>query len=357
MKIGILTFHRAVNCGAVLQAYALQRYISDMGYDCEIIDYRCDAIESAYNLIHTPVSLKSIISDLLYYNIRIRKKKKFDAFLHNKLVISPSSYYRSDIKKMEEKYDCFFVGSDQVWNRNLIDKDDTFFLDFCSCNKKYSYAASLGNNKLSDEQKEYYSRMLDDFCGVSVREKSSVYLLSEIVKNKVVQNIDPVFLLPKEIWNQMTGDQIEKKSYIFAYCLHESDVYYEAQKMSKELGIRIICVPSGLRCSIKADFRKSLGPIEFLNLIRFADYIISDSFHAISFSIIFNKRFLAVRKKQYPELNERIDSLLQLLNIDSNATYLGNEDYLRIENIINSDRSKSNEYLSDAIIHSMVRLS
>ena len=87
-----------------------------------------------------------------------------------------------------------------------------------------------------------------------------------------------VFLLSKESWNQLTGKQMEKTPYIFAYCLHESDVYYEAEKLSKDLGMKIICVPSGFRCSIKADFRKSLGPIEFLNLIRFADYIISYSY-------------------------------------------------------------------------------
>ena len=356
MKVGIITFHRAVNCGAVLQAYALQRYISDMGYDCEVVDYRCNAIESAYNLIHTPVSLKSIISDLLYYNNCRRKKKKFNDFLNNEIGISSSSYYRSDVERMDKEYGCFFVGSDQVWNRKLINQDDTFFLDFCLPYKKNSYAASLGRKKMNDEQKKYYAKMLSDFHGISVREKSSVDMLSEIVKNKIVQNIDPVFLLSKESWNQLTGKQMEKTPYIFAYCLHESDVYYEAEKLSKDLGMKIICVPSGLRCSIKADFRRSLGPIEFLNLIKFADYVISDSFHAISFSIIFNRKFIAIRKKKYPELNERIDSLMQLFNITHDARNLDFDKYAGIETMICLERSKSNKYLSDAIMHSMEKM-
>lgn len=353
LKVGILTFHRAINSGAVLQAYALQKCINDLGFDCEIVDYRCKAIDSAYKLFHVPISMKSLLSDLVNYYSRRKKKNKFNTFIKNEVNLSSKSYYRNNIDRMDDEYDCFFVGSDQVWNEELTGKDKTYFLDFCDRWKKNSYAASVGSRTIDERHKRLFSRMLNDYNSLSLREKSSVDILSSILNKEIEQSIDPVFLLHRKKWNQLSGRRLEKKPYIFAYCLHESDVYTQAKKLAEEMGIRVICVPFGRKCGIKAEIRRSLGPQDFINYIKNSEAVVSDSFHAVAFSLIYNKCFIAVKKKQYFEQNERVDSLLQLFGLQRDSRYVGNEEFLRVNKTIDIERKKATCYLLDAINRSL----
>lgn len=351
MRVGIITFHRAINSGAILQAYALQKFIKKMGYECDVVDYRCEKLEATYKLIHTPISLKTLLSDILHFPYQKSKVKKFRSFAKKIVPLSSKKYSRQDIATLNNDYGCFVVGSDQVWNRTIVGNDLTYFLDFCPGKKKVSYAASVGSVTLDNEKRNFFASNLCDFKGISVREKSIVNCLKEIIPNEINHNIDPVFLLQKSEWDDLAGSPTEKTPYIFAYCLHETEVYKRAKSKAEELGIKIICVPAGLRCDLKAELRQNLGPQEFLNMIKYADCIVSDSFHAIAFSIIFHKSFIAVRKKQLKELNERIDSLMELLGIreEESGAIVNMQKYMEIDSMISMQRETANQYLQKTI--------
>lgn len=145
MRICILTFHRAQNYGAVLQAYALQKKIEELGYTCDILDYRCEKIENSYKLfgVKSP-SPKNVVSMLLHLPFNIKKEKSFAKFRKQFLRISEEIYTRQNIANSNKEYDVFIVGSDQVWNGDLTGVDRTYFLDFVKERKtKIAYAASV----------------------------------------------------------------------------------------------------------------------------------------------------------------------------------------------------------------------
>lgn len=136
MKVGILTFHRAINYGAVLQTFALQKVLSRY-CECEVIDYRCKYIENLYKPFNISKDrfIRSLISTILKYRSRKIKMIKFYKFLDNNVKLSPS-FNKSDLKNIEDNYDVFITGSDQVWNNSCAGFDKTYFLDFVSDKRK-----------------------------------------------------------------------------------------------------------------------------------------------------------------------------------------------------------------------------
>ena len=146
MKIGIMTFHRAINYGAVLQTYALQKYLNDSGYDAEVIDYRCDHMENFYKILSVKnKSIKQVIRGLLNFIYVYKKKSRFYGFLDQNVKISSKIYDKSNIGESNNEYDKFITGSDQVFNYACSQFDKNYFLEFVkNYDKKYSYAASFG---------------------------------------------------------------------------------------------------------------------------------------------------------------------------------------------------------------------
>lgn len=109
---------------------------------------------------------------------------------------------------------------------------------------------------------------------------------------------------------------VQHQPYIFVYCLHESSVYDEAKRLSEKTGLPIVCVPASWRCPVKGKIIRDMGPQEFVSAIRSAEYVVTDSFHAAAFSIIYNRKLIPILKKAYPELNERLTSLIKMCGLD-----------------------------------------
>lgn len=316
-KIATITFHRALNCGAVLQTYALQKYINKLKKDSEVIDYRCKKIENSYRLFQKTMGIKSTISLILYLPIRLVKKHKFNKFKREYLKVSKKCSSDNELKMISQEYKSIIVGSDQVWNLEITGQDMAYFLDFCNDDKRIAYAASVGNYTSFVEKQELYKKDLSNFKGISVREKTVSDQLSNSLGREIHTVVDPVFLLNKEEWESMIQKKTEKSPYVFAYCLHEKKVYEETKRIADNKHIPIVCVPSNLRCPIKGKIIRTMGPIEFLSRIKNAEYVVTDSFHAVAFSIIFNKKFIPVLKSEYKELNERIISLIDLCGLNA----------------------------------------
>ena len=219
LKIGILTFHRSYNNGAILQAYALASKLNEFGADAEIIDFRNAEIEEPTRLIQKKdkKNLK-LIAKIIY---RYLRHKQIDRFIKKNLPLSGPVSSDSDFINISDNYDRYITGSDQVWNNSHIKGHKCFFLDFVKDNnKKYSYAASIGGDeKKASETIGLYSSYLEMYEAISLRETNIKDCFIASFGNKVRCDVDPVLLLKKEKWEKIAAPRLHKKKvYFHVYC-------------------------------------------------------------------------------------------------------------------------------------------
>ena len=361
-KIAIITFHRAINYGAVLQAYALQNCLKGLGYDAFEIDYVPSQEIQKYKLI----SLKRIknpkrfFMDIISFPENLKKHNKFRKFLDSNISLTSSRYDLSDLKNNPPLADVFITGSDQVWNYELLNGiDDAFFLNFESekFSKKISYAASIGKEFFLESDYGVLKKYLLDFYGISVREKTAIKALKKLGIDNAVTVCDPVFLIEKYSWNKLCKKQYNKQKYILSYMLSKSDEYCKmVSLLAKETNLKVVCFEKKPHYDCEFEKKSSAGPDEFVNLIRDAEYVITTSFHATAFSIIFEKKFFVY---PYSKTSSRVTDLLEKLGISNRAVNSLEEfkkldfdediDYENVNKILEKEREKSINWLIDAI--------
>lgn len=325
IKTGTLTFHAAHNYGAMLQAYALQQIIIQMGYDNEIINFVC---VNPRNKHKYPTKLKQTIALLLSYLQRLPYQKQlqqkylsFEKFILDNLKISEQCLSLKDVENLVVKYDCCIVGSDQVWNMNTSSFGWVYYLPFegKAC---ISYAASMGNMDLltiSNEDKEKVRDCLLRFNMIGVRDGHTKELVKEISGREAQIVIDPVFLLSSEKWlEKVDNTPLIKGKYILLYSLYySSEISRIAMRFSKKMGIKIVLINEwtvrpfvGNRKIVR---RLDPGPLEFLNLLYHAEFVLSTSFHGVVFSILFKKAFGVIKVRT----DWRLSHLLSLFDLES----------------------------------------
>lgn len=318
MKIGILTFHKVLNYGAVLQAYALYEALKAMGHDPFIIDYRQEALKKTYStfpvgkLFFTPAQLSFLMS---WY--------RFNTFSRRFLMYSAKTYYSlAELKADPPEAEAYICGSDQIWcPRWLGGKyDPAFFLAFGGKFKRISYAASAGDvNELPEP--EVFSRLIDGLDHVSVREDRSVSLVKAAGKKDVRCVVDPVFLHPS--YEHLFQSTRRPGDFVLVYSLYGMPLL---NRTALESSIR-------LRCTIRSvtrdwKFWRPLGKSEFcisparwVERIHQARVIVTDSFHATAFSILFHKPFLCILANYSRGGNHRILNLLGQLGLTNRVVY------------------------------------
>ena len=306
-EIGILTFHRADNLGAVLQAYALQHTIENkFQKNAELIDYRCDVIEQT-RYIKKEKSLKGKIKNIfksVYYGI---KRSGFNRFRNEKLKISQMSYNKDDIKECADKYSSFIVGSDQVWNFECSGWDMTYFLDFVpDSKKKISYAASIGNYKYTEEEEKKVLPFLNSMNGISVREDSAKETLELIGINNVATVCDPVFLLEAKEWQSIMKKRLFKGKYVLVYLVVEDvNVLKAAREYANKHNLKLISNKKNI------EFILHNSPAEFLSWIYYAECVFTNSFHGTALSLIMGKPFGSDIMLKDGKTNKRVYELLK----------------------------------------------
>ena len=310
MNIGILTFYYADNYGALLQAFALNKYLSKSLHKVFFIDYIPEKEQWFYsNEISLKDGIKPFIKKTISYFQRKDSIKKFADFREKYFSIIP-------LDKLEEFIDILLVGSDQVWNEKIVgDLKPYLFANVSNDIKKISYAASIGSSHVTDNAKALFSRYLHDFSAISVREKTTELLLQSIgIDAKTV--VDPVFLLNETMWDGFAKSQTNIKGrYILLYLLRIDEILIsEANKYAYEHKIPIYYIhPMGYHIKgLNGKRIKNVGPLEFIWLIKYADMVFTNSFHAVSFCAIFEKSFFHASKA---ELGNRVSSLLGYLGI------------------------------------------
>ncbi|EEY83323.1 hypothetical protein HMPREF0103_1564 [Bacteroides sp. 2_1_33B] len=347
MKIAILTYSSAYNYGAILQCYALQEKIKMMGHSCAVINYQCRGIIEQY-AFQKKLNIASVKRNV-FWLLSFFKRNKMDRFRQNLQLTKP--LFKSDILKIEKDYDCFIVGSDQVWNKDCTNGDETFFLDFIKdSKKKNSYAASFGKISIDPMYEDRYRILLSSFNNISLREKTGVDIVKKMTGRECVNVLDPVFLISRKDWMKFVYP-IEGK-YIFVYQLvSDLSTLKYAYCLSKHLGYKLYIYSSEIHAIIYGEVLLNMGVEDFLSYIRNAELVITDSFHCSAFSIIFNTQFYS-KLRVNDSANTRIEGLLNMFNIKSRLLDVENDasidriDYSVVNDILDEEQKQSNDFLN-----------
>ncbi len=211
-RVGIITFHRAINYGALLQTYALQTSVEKLGCECEVIDYHNERIERQYKKITlmNAKGVKDVAKFFLYATNQNGKYDKFRSFASRYLHLSPVCSSHDDLNKISSGYDLLIAGSDQVWNYRLTDFDTAYFLSFeKNRRKKNAYAASFGISEIPEEKIEDYRNLLNNYNEITVREKRGAELIKNLTGRDHGLALDPTLLLSKKEWDTIATERKE----------------------------------------------------------------------------------------------------------------------------------------------------
>lgn len=364
MKVGIITFHASHNYGSMLQAYALQQTVLSLGHECEIINLRTAIQKSLYKPFFKLPGWRRKIKALAYPKLAYadyRKHRLFEDFLQKNLILTDNEYHSAtELAAANLDFDAYISGSDQIWNTGCWDFDTAYFLDFCTKGKKIAYATSMGPSPLSDVTNLLYGviqRAIKDYDAVSVREAGSAKMIKNITGNNVVITADPTLLISKQQWDSLAGElPIVGGEYILLYTPWQDKhkaLYEIAAKTAEEKQIKVICtIPDGYRLWYKRNNFKyftAVGPIEFLNLLKYSQAVLCGSFHAVVFSLIFGKPFYAYKGIA----DSRISHLLKLIGLEKCADSIDSmecidfsQTYEKLKPFIESSR----RFLKDSLI-------
>lgn len=325
-RIGIVTTHNTNNYGAVLQTYALQEVASRYG-DVKIINYDNRHISNSFDLIRFKPSVHGLLGmgkDICRLLPRRRVINKFMEFINVKLNVTRACSTEELVKGAAGVFDCYIAGSDQIWNPACISGngclDPVYFLGFSPEGaRKVSYASSLGSYIFSDQEKLKIKEYLSDFSVVSVRERGAQLLLQEVLGREVNHVLDPTLLLSKDEWLKGFGLPAQarrKEKYILLYTVPKvSLVRSVVESLSKRIGLKVVTIDQGLSAGAHVDEHiRDAGPLDFIRLFSEAEFVITDSFHGVCFSLNFGKPFVAVSPGKYAN---RIESLLSLVGLES----------------------------------------
>lgn len=357
-KVGILTFHRAVNWGAMLQCYALYKKIESLGYHVDIIDYRQAQIEHLYGHVHKITSFNELKKILLkpqwwfgfiFKAIPTRIRRKNTCL---KLIGSLTySNKTSTVRDFPQQYDTIVVGSDQVWANYCTNGiDEAYYGEIPNCRSKFiGYAISSNIESLKENGKENLKRLCKNFSSIAFREKEiskylheSIGLMSEIV-------LDPTLLLNKEEWDNIIGEPLpkdESKDYILTYFLNEN---FDKEILNK--GIQSFAELND--CRIIELKEVVIPPEKFVSLIKNAKYIITSSFHVTVFSLIYNKQVWALKTNNGKDI--RYINLLEMVGMGSrlidyheiDKISIQDIDYRKACQILDKEREFSIQYLKN----------
>ena len=367
MKIKTITCHDVYNYGASLQAYALQAYLASKGHDVEIIDYKPDYLSKHYKFKNICNSkYNSLLLNILYvvaklpgYWYSLKRRNLFDIFRKNYLHLTDKQYHNiSELRIDPPQADIYVAGSDQIWNTSFPNgKDPSFYLDFAaSSSVRSSYAASFATECIALEEAENMRMWLSRMDYISIREKESLPLLESLSINNGVSVVDPVFLLPKSHWILLSERGMMKlqKPYVLVYNFEWSSVTREIvdniRKTNQGLSVYEL---SPVRLGLGKNIYRHVGPLQFLYLIRNAKMIISNSFHASAFSVIFEKNFCVVSRTD--NMNIRMKSFLNEIKIPDrfaskySQRLLENIDYNSIDIVLREMIQDSIKYINSIV--------
>lgn len=362
MKISVITLHRVRNYGSSLQTLATQSFFENMGFNVEIIDYYPERYTSRGLLkrlknksekLQKNVILLTGAKVIMCFSY-LKKKIVFDNYLKKYIKLSKHTYRtENDLKGYPLDSNAFCTGSDQVWNSHWNEGiDRPLYLSFVPSEKyKFSFASSIGNEMLDEKEAQYVLKLLSDYEHITVRESEGIDILDRIGL-RVEQMLDPTLLFSMKYWDHYVTGKYSNKKYIVTYNLHhDKKVDALAQAVSKKYGLKVYNISYNIHDIVRKGILKWCPSVEdYLDLIKNAQYVITDSFHATAFSLIFHTKFYAI----YPEhASSRIRSILKLTKLDNRASYqipdvekvVAEVDFQEVDLILEKERARAIEYM------------
>lgn len=362
MKIDIVTLHRAQNYGSVLQTFALQKQIEELGHQAFILDYYPERytnkgllkrLKNKSSRFKNPLIL--LIAKLLIYPSYLKKSIQFNKFMHYLNLEKPSFATNEEGIGRFTDADAYCAGSDQIWNSHWNEGvEKALFLDFVPKGKLcFSYAASIGLSNIPANEIDETKLLLDKFEFLSLREDKGVEQVKELGRTDAVQCLDPTLLMSKEEWSQYVDDGYKGKEYVLTYNLHhDPEIDKCAKAIASKYHLQIRNISYNWHDIIRHGHLDWCPTVEgFLGLIKNAKYVVADSFHATAFSIIFEKPFVVIT----PEVaSSRLSSLLKMLGLDDHNINKFTSlkvieqpiDYIRVKSIIATKRRESISFLN-----------
>lgn len=308
MKIGILTFHWGTNYGGVLQAYALQWFLQRKGADVEIINY---APKNFRNSIF--LCLKTRRLSLLKRNIsEYVKEKKFSSFRKKVFSLSKRFCNPDSVKDFINNYDVIVVGSDQVWNPIIMNEEGRpYWLPATGRARKIAYAISLGCTHYSEEDRQRIAPWVREFCGIGLRENTGVAEISHIIGKSLIDvklTLDPTLLAGSTPFEQFLKKNATGKS-VFVYVL---------QQKQKKIEEEVACLQEKGFCinNAHSGFCRDLSVEEWLNGVYNSEFVVTNSYHGVAFSVLFRKKFVVFPVEgRHSTMNDRIETLLSRIGL------------------------------------------
>lgn len=349
-KVGIITFHKAHNYGAFLQVYALQKQVVKLKNECFVINYYDKNIMKSYKLFKfskNPVKcMKLLFKSLKNYKKNKKRYDKFNYCINEKLNLTKVYKNFTSLVNDYPKLDSYITGSDQVWNSTITKGlQDSYTLNFGDSQiKRISYAASVGDVSQISKNSEEFNEKISGIDYISVREEDAKEELAKIINKPIEVVLDPTLLLTKEEWNEKI-EEIEniKEKYILAYVVEPDEEYIKiVNDLSERTGLKVIhfgIKNPGYKNVLKSAYTE--GPLEFVNYIKNAEYVVATSFHATVFSIWYNKKFFIIPHKK---TGSRVTNLLEKLEIE-NRTFSSLEEFKNIDYNFETDWEKVNKNL------------
>lgn len=308
MKIGILTFHWGTNYGGVLQAYALQWFLQRKGADVEIINYVPKTFRNSLFLC-----LKTRHLSLLKRNIsEYVKEKKFSFFRKKVFSLSRRFCNPDSVNDFINNYDVIVVGSDQVWNPVIMNAEGKpYWLPAKGRTRKIAYAVSLGCTHYSEEERQRIAPWVKDFCGIGLRENTGVAEISHVIEKSSIEvklTLDPTLLAGCAPFEQfLKKNAIEKSVFVYVLQQKQKKIENEIARL-QEKGFCINKAHSG--------FSRDLSVEEWLNGIYNSEFVVTNSYHGVAFSILFRKKFVVFPVEgRLSAMNDRIETLLSRVGL------------------------------------------
>ena len=364
VRVGIVTLYTD-NYGSCLQAYALFKQVQEFGYTSTLIKYRGSGEREkkslAYKVFHIP--LKKLWRIFLQRRQIQLRKLCFNEFRSSKVVFTEKEYSDDDERKeLNNQFDVFVCGSDMMWCEAFEKDWEQFFLRFADKNKRVAYAPSFGVNQISAKNHQKCLEYLSGFqpSRLSCRDKSGVLMIKEKFGIDAHHVLDPTMLFNKEAWNKIVGndERFIQRPYVLTYLFggtsgNRKNIF----KQVKTWGMGdLMSIDGEGKCTIKGN----VGPFEFVRLFRDAEFVITDTFHGLMFSLIFEKAFVVLTREDgvhWTKYSDRITSTLEMLGIPERYWDMNKKlpdefrtlDYQNVNAILSGKRDESIQYLHRTI--------
>lgn len=312
MRICGITFDHTANYGSCLQAFALQHSIEKQCIGDEDCNYQLIPVKKFKDWPKANIWKNILISPLLALH-----RKQFLSFEKKYMHYAPVSSF-GELPELNETTDAFVCGSDVIWNPYFNMKQSAFYLDFAE-KYRFSYAASFGKKEISEETIDFITPLLNRLDLISVRDETSRAIALQCTDKPVAIVADPVLLMNSAEWELVMEPVHNKEKYIFVYVTHLNQTIREfLKKLQKESGCKTIYSAAGPKQALKLRMLNVQKPGQWLRLIKDAEYVVTNSFHATLFSILFHRKFFTVVEGEKNKgINVRMNDFLIRAGLES----------------------------------------